>query len=329
MPPSIRGRRTTRQRLQTWLPRLIGLVLLVVLLVRLDVGRLAATLSAADGSLIALAVVGMIPLIAIKTVRWQAVLHVQGVRFSFLPALAAYFGSLFVGYLTPGRLGEFVKAAHVSQDDRVSFGRAFSTVLADRLFDLYALLVVGGAAVARMTTSSLLIAVAGPALILTLGLIVFVNRTAFGWFRKVAGRFDRATSRLGALGRWILDTRDGLRELTVGYLALAFGLTAAAYVLFFGQCYLLAMALSLPINMLTVSMAVALGSLVTLIPISISGLGTREAVIVAYLGGAGVSPESALGFSFLVFVTFYIAGGLMGALAWWLRPVPLRLRSGS
>jgi uncharacterized membrane protein YbhN (UPF0104 family) len=97
--------------------------------------------------------------------------------------------------------------------------------------------------------------------------------------------------------------------------------------LFYGQCYLLALALSLPIDIIRVSMAVALGSLVTLIPISISGLGTREAVIVAYLGNAGVAPEAALGFSFLVFATFYIAGGLMGAIAWWLHPVPLSLES--
>ena len=63
---------------------------------------------------------------------------------------------------------------------------------------------------------------------------------------------------------------------------------------------------------------------VTLLPISISGLGTREAAIVAYLGTIGVPAEAALGFSLLVFVTFYVGGGLMGAAAWWVKPVPLK-----
>ena len=42
-----------------------------------------------------------------------------------------------------------------------------------------------------------------------------------------------------------------------------------------------------------------------------------------YLSTAGVPGEVALGFSLLVFVTFYMAGGLMGALAWWVKPVAL------
>lgn len=70
----------------------------------------------------------------------------------------------------------------------------------------------------------------------------------------------------------------------------------------------------------------ALGSLVTLLPISISGLGTREVAIVGYLGTAGMPAEIALGFSLLVFATFYIAGGLMGAVAWWMKPVQLPSR---
>ena len=327
MSQTIGTRRPTSQRLVAWLPRLLGLVLLGVLLVRFDTRRLLHAISTADGSFILIAMIGMVPLIAIKTVRWQAVLRAQQVYFPFLPAFSAYFGSLFIGYLTPGRLGEFVKAAHVSRQDRVSFGQAFSTVLADRLFDLYALLLVGGAALANMTTGNLFVAVAGPALLLTLGLIAFLNRSTFGWFRGVASRFGSAAGRLSTLGRWVSDTRDGLRQLTPGWLLLAIGLTALAYLLFYGQCYLLALALSLPIDIIRISMAVALGSLVTLIPISISGLGTREAVIVAYLGNAGVAPEAALGFSFLVFATFYIAGGLMGAIAWWLHPVPLSLES--
>jgi len=92
--------------------------------------------------------------------------------------------------------------------------------------------------------------------------------------------------------------------------------------------YLLALALGLPIKFVPVSYAIALGSLVTLLPISISGLGTREATIIAYLSTLGISAEAALGFSLLVFATFYLGGGLMGAAAWWLKPVPLtRLRS--
>ena len=48
-----------------------------------------------------------------------------------------------------------------------------------------------------------------------------------------------------------------------------------------------------------------------------------EAVLIAYLGTLGVPAETALSFSLLVFLTFYVAGGLMGAVAWWVKPVPV------
>jgi uncharacterized membrane protein YbhN (UPF0104 family) len=88
---------------------------------------------------------------------------------------------------------------------------------------------------------------------------------------------------------------------------------------------MLALALDMSLSYIQVSYAVAIGSLVTLLPISISGLGTREAAIIAYLGTAGVSDEQALGFSLLVFATFYVGGGILGAVAWWFKPAPLTM----
>mgnify|MGYP002683163785 CR=1 FL=1 len=46
--------------------------------------------------------------------------------------------------------------------------------------------------------------------------------------------------------------------------------------------------------------------------------------VLVRLGAAGIAPEPALTFSLLVFATFYLAGGLMGAVAWWLKPVNLK-----
>ncbi len=81
------------------------------------------------------------------------------------------------------------------------------------------------------------------------------------------------------------------------------------------------------VGFMQITYAAAIGSLVTLLPVSISGLGTREAAIIAYLGAQGVTSEGALGFSLLVFFTFYIAGGIIGAAAWWVKPVPLGIKT--
>lgn len=305
--------------------RLLGIALLAFLLYRVDIGRLGRVLVSVHPGSLALAVLLNLPQICLKTYRWRRLLyHTQGIHYDQGKAILSYFGSIFIGLLTPGRLGEFVKAVHVCQDCGVSLAQAFSSVLADRLFDLYALLLVGGAAMLTLTEGNTeVLALIVLALLFTLPLVLFLSDTTFGWLQLAGLRLGH---RLFATGSWLQEMRLGLRQLTRLRLLATMGLTVLAHVTFFCQCYLLALALGLRVGFVQVSFAVALGSLVTLLPVSISGLGTREAAIVAYLGTAEVPAEMALGFSLLVFVTFYVTGGLMGAVAWWLKPVPLAPR---
>ena len=276
------------------------------------------------------------PLILIKTARWQGILRSQLVEFRIWSAYLAYFGSLFIGFLTPGRLGEFVKAVHVSEECGVSPTRAFSSVLADRLFDLYLLLMVGGVALIAVTSETLLSVIVGLmlTLMLTVPVLFILDHGENTWPQKLRPpRVGRLGVALSALISWAIEVRSELRRLDGRRFLVAGALTLLAYMVLFSQGFLLALALGLDVGFVQVSYVMALGGLVTLIPVSISGLGTREAVSVAYLGTHGVSSEAALGFSLLVFLTFYFGGGLMGALAWWVKPAPLafpwsRARSG-
>lgn len=302
--------------------RLLGLALLVFLLTRVDLAQIGRLLLTVNPLLLVVAVLLNLPQIGVKAARWRRLLRTQGIDYGLKDAQLAYFSSIFIGLLTPARLGEFIKAVYVSRDCDVSAGQAFASVLVDRLFDLYMLLFVGGTALLTLGgEGGELLAVVVAMLALTVPVALFINEAAFAWIRGIGQRFGRLGQRLFAETGWLLDMRRGLLQL--GWLSLGGAVisTVIAYTLFFGQCYLLALALELPVGFAPVSFAVAVGSLITLLPISISGLGTREAAIIAYLGTVNVPAEAALSFSLLVFATFYIAGGLMGAAAWWLKPV--------
>jgi uncharacterized protein (TIRG00374 family) len=295
----------------------------MVLFARLDIHQVYDTILNVDSFMLFAALFLVFFLMVIKTVRWQVVLGAQAIHYKFIPALLAYFASMFVGFLTPGRLGEFLKALYVSQDCDVSSGRAFSGVLADRLFDLYAVFTLSMIAMMGLyvdTTQWVILMVIGVLLIVPL--ILFLWEKTYIWIQNIGFKSGRFGGRFIAYSDWFSEMRYGLRELSWTSVIVAIALTLIAYGLYFGQCYLLAMALKLPASFLQIAYAVALGGLVTLVPISISGVGTRDAVITAYLGTWGVSSEAALSFSLLVFVTFYVGGGLIGALAWWLKPLP-------
>jgi hypothetical protein len=309
--------------LKNWSLRSLGLILLIGLLFRVDLHQLVRLMQHAEVLPVIMALLLLLPLITIKTLRWQALLRAQSVHIRIQPALLAYFGSLFIGLLTPGRLGEFVKAVHVRQECGTPLTYAISSVFTDRLFDLYLLLIVGGAALFALAPGNIeLGALIGSFVVVTLPLILFLNDYTFGWVqRDWLSRWQG--SHIGRPITWLIEVRSGMCMLSWPRLLSSSGLTMLAYGVFFGQCYLLARALDLDLSFIEVSYAVALGSLVTLIPISISGLGTREAAIIAYLGTLGISAEQALGFSLLVFLTFYLGSGLLGAVAWWIKPAPL------
>lgn len=305
-------------------PRLLGLVLLVILLWRVDLQEIWQAWSTANKALIGLAVVLHLPMIGLKTLRWQIILRAQGTAYDGWNAYLSTWGSIFIGFLTPGRLGEFVKAAHVMRDCGTSSARAFSSVLSDRLFDLYVLMLVGTAGLLTLGASTAqLLALVLSAALLTVPFALFLHDTSFNWIKRIGSRFGRPGRRLFADQGWLIDMRQGFLQLTRTAILEAVILTALAYLIFFAQCYLLARALDISADFLPVTYAVALGSLVTLIPVSISGLGTREATITAYLATVDVSNADALSFSLLVFATFYLGGGLIGAAAWWLKPVDL------
>lgn len=308
-----------------WL-RLFGLGLFVLLIWNTNLETSLAVLRQTAFPLMVIAVALNIPQIFLKSFRWRYLLNSQGIKYGIWQVTLAYFGSIFIGLLTPGRLGEFARAVYISSDCNVSTGGSFASVLADRLFDLYVLVAIGGTALISVTALNTQQSWAGMVLLtggLTLALVLLVTDRGFALMQAFGSSLGQIGKRLFAPGNWLLEMRTGFRQLSWPTILISAGLTVIAYAVFFGQCYLLALALRLPVTFASVSCAVALGSLVTLLPISISGIGTRDAAIIAYLGTVGIPSEMALAFSLLVFLTFHIGGGLMGAVAWWIKPVPL------
>ncbi len=314
--------------LRSLLPRTIGFILLLILFQQIDASYLFETLKRAQLGTILAAVVLLIVLIAVKTIRWRTILDALNLSLSGWEAFLAYFAGVFIGFLTPGRLGEFGRALYLRKEENSPPGMAFSSVLADRLFDLYTLLIVGSAAIFAIGMAQYRLWTILFFMLSLLPLALFLHDGSFNWLQNVAGRTSRVGRKVFDPEGWLIGVRRGLLMMGIKAVAVCTVLTIAAYGIYFTQCFLLAKSLALDVSYDVIMFSVALGSLVTLLPFSISGLGTREATIVTYLSSAGVAAEKALSFSFLVFVTFYVVGGLVGAIAWLVHPIHLDFKRG-
>jgi uncharacterized protein (TIRG00374 family) len=306
--------------------RLIGLGILAVILLRVDLKATVAALAGLRWGYLLLAVAANLPLFGLKAWRWQQMLHMQGIHYPWRDAFLAFVAGLFLGMVTPGRVGEMSKALYLKQDCDLPVSEGLANVLMDRLFDLYTILVLGTAGLIWfriLPTWALALILGGTVASLLLPALLMSERLA-GWGLSLARKLpilSRHDARISAAaGRF----QQGLRPLLTPGLVVPLLLTQAAYLLFFEQGHLLSRAVDLPVGIGYLTVALSVAGVVTLLPISISGLGTRDAVLIALFAPLGLAAERTIAFSTLYFLTFYVMGGAMGALAWQIKPLAER-----
>lgn len=305
--------------------RFLGIIIFAVILWRINLREFFRVLSQINIWYFLFALVLVFPLLFIKSIRWNLLLKGQGISYKLSETYIIYMSSLYMGFITPGRLGEFIKAFYVKQDKGISVSRGMSGVLTDRLFDMYLLLLVGVIGLWKFNVLGQLSLTYLFLLILLIIMPIFILNKRFmkkpmnllyrltlikRYEEKIKSRFN--------------DFFDGINELINPRLISAFFLTFLGYLLFFFQCYLLLNSLGISINFLDITLMMGLSNLISLMPLSISGLGTRDAVLIYFFSLLGFNPELAVSYSFLVFLNFFVFGGLIGAGAWGIKPLNLK-----
>lgn len=307
--------------------RYLGPLCLVLILTKIDLRLLLNNLSDINLFLYLFVLFLNVPQFFIKSFRWNQLLKQQKVIYSEFDSFLIYISSIFIGFITPGRLGEFIKAVYLKYDKGVSLSKSMSSVIVDRLFDLYLLILLGLLGIwkfdilGKLSNTSLLlliIFISFPLLILNKQLMRKVISLIYKSFikkkvklrNKIEERFD--------------DFYIGINQLINLNLIFSALLTCLSYSVFFIQCYLIAIAIGISINLISITLFMAISNLISFIPISISGLGTRDATLIYLFSLINLTPELAVSYAFLVFIAFFICGGLMGLVAWWIKPLEMK-----
>lgn len=270
-----------------------------------------------------------IPQIGLKALRWFLMVRWQNMRFTYRQAFLSYFGSLLIGFITPGRLGEMIKAVTLRNECAVPLARGLSSVILDRVFDMYLLLSIGSLGIVRFAVVGT--RMSWPTFIVT-GILLFVPLAFLNEhiFRK-ATRVLIAMPALKSRAAWLHEQVDhfasGLAVLTPRHLITSISLTIAAYFIFFVQCLCCALSLgfTLPFGDLVLMMAAS--NFFALVPISPpNGLGTREACLTYFL--AHTTPPqnvaTAVSFGLTIFLVLFVGGGLIGWVCWLYAPMGMR-----
>ncbi len=303
----------------------IGVALFAAILTRVDLRKIwnAYRHIRVSEALAGIALLYVLTLL--KSLRWRRIVSTQGAEVPVFMSFRIYAASLYLGVLTPGHIGDFAKSFYLAGRGMTA-GKAIFSSLADRLFDIVFLAAIGYASLLffpgifanQLLMSSVLLALVATAVAALFCrrefLTRFVRRFLSGmpdW--GIRASIDRiATECIGEFG--LLGIRTGAIAAL-----LTLGAWTAHYLFFIIFAKALGLGASIPVLIVSVSAAV----FVSLIPVSLSGLGTRDLALILIFGRAGLSREAAVTFSF-AFILVYIIQGFTGLLCWMSVPIGLR-----
>ncbi len=297
-------------QLKRWAMRLtplIGLLLFLYFLSRVNLAKVLTTLENADMRWIAIGLSLVVVEVLLKAARFKILIR------SITPAslgtsVWVYLLGQPFGAVTPGQLGDFIKYVPLTRRAGISLAEGLAVGVIEKMLDVSSLLLAGALGVYLALTwhgilpqefAPLAIGAAALALIIIAatyhlwrGIARRASEIVIQVYRAKLTRAHQATERFaGALGL-VAQQR----------LALALLLSLAAWMVIAARAAAYGAALGLGVNPPYYFILVPAGIIAELLPISFMGIGVREYSLWFLFSPLGVSLEGILSLSLLHFV---------------------------
>lgn len=289
--------------------KIIGLGIFVIILAKVDFLNLLNIVKEINFLYMSIAFALIFPVLMIKAWRWQYLLKLQNIIYPYNKSFLTYLKGFYLGLITPGRIGEFSKTGFLKSEMGIPLSKSGSSVFADKFIDMLLLMFFGSLGLSIYFENKIGLYILVLSLLFLIMFLSIINSP-----KNILRSF---WSKIGQINQnRILLFFNGLKNIVSVKIIFAIFLTVLAYALFFLQGYFVALAIGMPLPILFIVFSVSSASLAASLPISIWGIGTREAVFIFAFKTIGIGMENALSFSFLLFTINYLCCGFIGLLAW-------------
>jgi uncharacterized protein (TIRG00374 family) len=305
--------------------KLIGPLLFIFFLIRVvDPKKTANLLKDINPMLALLSTLFFPALMYFRTLRWSMIGNQMELKIPFYRLFQINYIAWFLGNLPVGGISAVSKFFYL-QDEGIAASRSFFSLTLDKLFDICGLVLLGFFSLYYLPIRLLAgkipwIMTTATALFLILGLAC--GKKMWLEFKRLLGKYvNKKLQRIGTN----LENDLKLFWLTSGLsfyvkiIILSVGIAVLRSLAF----YIIAHAIGLSVSFAFMIACTGLIGLANIIPISIHGLGTRDAVLLLTLPLVGYSKEVALALGFAVFL-WTILFKLSGIYYWIKSPLPLK-----
>lgn len=297
------------KKIKKFLP-IIGIALFVYILVKLDFREIFGQILEVNKFylLLALALTGIF--LMTQTLKWHFLARKQKIKVPFLESFKINLMADFYGLVTPGKLGSVMRADYLKKYANV--GKGFSNFVIDKIFDLCSLLFLAiflGLIVLGEKISSVIWILALAFAVLILLFLIFYKKERSKiilrlFYRKfVPNRFKEKAKTIFNSFYEDLPKKGALAQI--------FALNLFAWIVNYFVAYVIAMSLGIEIKFIYLLAIYPIATLVAQIPITISGLGTREATLIWLFGIFGVEAVKVFSMSLLAIFIMAIIPSLV------------------
>ena len=283
----------------------IGILLFIYILIKVDLRNILFEVKNANIYFLGIAVILVFVMMLSETTKWFTIARFQNIKIPFMEALKINMIDNYYGFITPSKVGSVIRAEYLKKWTGGHFGKGLFNFIIDKVMDLSSIIFI--AIIFSYNFRDKLDLPIGfftaIFLLFVFGTLFFLNKERSQPIMKiiyrklVPHRFrNQAKSSFEAFYDHVPKKR---------YFILFFILNSINWVINYTVAYYVGLSLGIDLPFIIYLSIYPLATLVSLIPISIAGLGTREATLISLFGLFGIAAAKVFSMSL---ISFFIAG---------------------
>ncbi len=304
----------------------IGFIIFFYLIFNLDVEVVFSLLSTIRVEYVILSLAITIPSIFLKGLKWKTVIRSYETDYNLFSASKAWIIGFFMGTITPGRVGDLTRAFYLKRDVGITAGKSLTTVFIDRIVDIFVIFSVG--LLSAFIVASTLFGSFNPLFVIITFFAIFVVMVIIMTNKKMMRFLLKPLSKKLIPEKYKKNTKvifndfyRGISEMDKRKILTSFTLALILWMVTTFQYYLLSLALGIDISFVFFLTIVPIVTIFDMLPVSFSGIGTRDAALIFFFSFILLPAEPAISLSLLVFTFNYLIPAITGFVFWVSDPI--------
>jgi len=289
-----------------WIRSAITAIVLAIMLSRISVAQVLDAIARVRPEMVVSVLVLVVADRALMIWRWIILLRATGQRIAMKSAAWIYLVSSFVGGLLPAGIGADLARAYTLSQRTSETSAAAASVAVDRLLGLLSIVLVGifgivvGGRWTRGSRDVWAFVLAGALVAIGMAAVLWADR----WILLLPVRWTQTT--IGRRMQRLASALSEYREHRVAIVSVSM-LSIGVQLLRIVQAWLLGIGIGLTVPFAYYLFFMPIGLVALMLPISISGFGAPQGIIVWMLRPVGVADADAFALSTLIVLSGIVA----------------------